>query len=51
MVAVWVMFKANEITVALYMVLLATFLALEAFLGLVEAIKAWELADSLASGA
>lgn len=43
--------KASEISVALAMALSAAFLTLEAFLGLVGAFKAWELADSLASGA
>lgn len=40
------LFKANEISVALYMALLAAFLAFEAFLDLA---KAWEFADSLAN--
>lgn len=50
-VAVWMVFEANEISVELYMALSAAFLALEAFLGLMEATKAWKFADSLASGA
>lgn len=50
-VDVWMVFEANEISMELYMALSAAFLALEAFLGLMEATKAWEFADSLASGA
>lgn len=50
-VAVWVVVGANGISTALVMALLAAFLALETFLGLVGTIKAWELADPLVSGA
>lgn len=50
-VAVWVVVAPNEISIALVMALLAAFLALETFLGLVGAIKAWEEADPLVTGA
>lgn len=50
-VAVWVVVGANEIAIALVMALLAAFLALETFLDLVGAIKAWGLADPLVTGA
>jgi signal transduction histidine kinase len=49
-VTVWVAAEANEISAALGTVLLAALFAVEAFLDLLTAVEARELADSLATG-
>ena len=46
-VAEWVVVGANEISIVLVMALSAAFLALETSVGLVKAVKTWELADPL----